>query len=315
MATSAEHGARAASGTPDRVRLNQIQASRLSQLTNIDIREIEGRDTLQLSESLKWRIDPDYFLFRRICGQVVRWDSVSGQYQPVPFATVHVMDTDCDFLGYFPRQVKWAWLYPIFCHEEEITEVLTDECGRFCVWIPWFDIDWVIRWRLERYCFPEIFVKPSIGELLQSAGVLPVPVPGPDPGPVELREAGLSLDHLASIVGRDTASKILLSQQATAVGGNRSTLQRLLNQPAYLNPVAPPTSAKLRELEHLHLARGCNRTEGVSKRQGGSRLSARPEPLRRTISALAVRMGDRGRTGADSRSPGYHILGYPGHGR
>ena len=226
------------------------------QLTNIDIREIEGRDTLQLSESLKWRIDPDYFLFRRICGQVVRWDSVSGQYQPVPFATVHVMDTDCDFLGYFPRQVKWAWLYPIFCHEEEITEVLTDECGRFCVWIPWFDIDWVIRWRLERYCFPEIFVKPPIGELLQSAGVLPVPVPGPDPGPVELREAGLSLDHLASIVGRDTASKILLSQQATAVGGNRSTLQRLLNQPAYLNPVAPPTSAKLRELEHLHHARG-----------------------------------------------------------
>ena len=57
MATSAEHGARAASGTPDRVRLNQIQASRLSQLTNIDIREIEGRDTLQLSESLKWRIE------------------------------------------------------------------------------------------------------------------------------------------------------------------------------------------------------------------------------------------------------------------
>src|SRR5258707_9542964 len=127
----------AANVSPDKVKLNRIQAQRLSTLTNINIQEIEGHDIAQLSESLKWKIDPDYFLFRRICGQVVRWDPGTGEYQPVPFATVHVMDTECDFLGFFPYQVKWAWLYPIFCFEEQITEVVTDECGNFCAWIPW----------------------------------------------------------------------------------------------------------------------------------------------------------------------------------
>lgn len=247
---------KAASVTPDKVKLNRIQAQRLSNLTNVSIKEIEGHDIAHLSETLKWQIDPAYFLFRRICGQVVRWDPVSGLYQPVPFATVHVMDTDCDFLGFFPYQVKWAWLYPIFCYEEQITEVLTDECGKFCVWIPWFDIDWVIRWRLERYCFPEIFVKPNLGELLQSVGVLPAPGPGPDPGPIELRDAGLSLDRLASVTGRETASKLLLAVKAAAIGGNRSTLKSLLSQPAFLNPVPPPTSPKLRDLHRHHHERG-----------------------------------------------------------
>ena len=87
---------------PDKVKLNRIQAQRLSSLTNISVKEIEGRDLAELSESFKWRIDPDYFLFRRDCGQVVRWVPGTGQYQPVPFATVHVMDTDCDFLAISP---------------------------------------------------------------------------------------------------------------------------------------------------------------------------------------------------------------------
>src|SRR5260370_39243321 len=171
--SSRKNQGKAARPTPDKVKLNRIQAQPLSKLTNVSAKEIEGLDIAQLSESLKWQIDPELFLFRRICGQVVRWDPISGQYQPVPFATVHVMDTDCDFLGFFPFQGMWAWLYPIFCCEEEITQVITDECGRFCVWIPWFDIDWVIRWRLERICFPEVFVRPDLGELQQSLGIVP----------------------------------------------------------------------------------------------------------------------------------------------
>jgi len=78
----------------------------------------------------------------------------------------------------------------------------------------------VIRWRLERYCFPEVFVKPTLGELLQFVGVVPVPGPEPDPGPIELRNAGLSLHRLASITGRETASHLLLVEQAAALGGN-----------------------------------------------------------------------------------------------
>lgn len=240
---------------PDKVKLNRIQAHRLASLANIDVKEIEGRDIAQLSETLKWRIDPEYFLFRRVCGQVVRWDPASGQYQPVPFATVHVMDTDCDFLGYFPFQAQWSWLYPIFCRQEEITEVVTDECGKFCVWVPWFDIDWVIRWRLERICFPEVFVKPNLGDLLQSVGVLPKG-PGDPGGPVELRNAGLSLDRLSSMVGRETASRLLLATQTASLGSSNSSLTRLLQQPAFPNPVPPPASPKLQALHKHHEEHG-----------------------------------------------------------
>jgi hypothetical protein len=255
-----QNRAQRANLAPDKVKLNRIQAQRLSSLTNISVKEIEGRDIAQLSESLKWQIDPNYFLFRRICGQVVRWDPATGQYLPVPFATVHVMDTDCDFLGYFPFEARLSWLYPIWCYQEEITEVITDECGNFCVWIPRFDIDWVIRWRLERYCFPEVFVKPNLGTLLQTAGVLPKPGPGPDPGPEQvlanLRDADLSLDRLASITGRETASQLLLAGQAAAIGKNNSALSGLLNQPAFRNPVPPPTSPNLHALHKHHKEHG-----------------------------------------------------------
>lgn len=237
MAKSKNSTSKPAIVAPDRIKLTGLQAQRLQQIANVDIAEIDGRNIAELSESLKWVVDPILFRFRRICGQVVRWDPASGIYQPVPFATVHVMDTLCDFLGYFPLEARLAWLYPIFCREEQITEVVTDACGKFCVWIPWFDIEWVIRWRLERYCYPEIFVPPTIGGLLQAAGVLPDPA-----GPIELAESGLTLDRLAGIVGRDTASRLLLAEQAATPGGKTTTLKTLLNAPAYPNKVPPPAS-------------------------------------------------------------------------
>ena len=246
----------AATVPPDKVKINPIQAQRLASLTNIDVKEIEGWDIAELSESLKWRVEPEWFRFRRICGQIVRWDPTTGEYQPVPFATVHVMDTECDFLGYFPERVIWAWLFPIFCRQEQIAEVVTDQCGRFCVWIPWFDIEWVIRWKLERICFPEIFVKPNLGQLLQAYGVLPKqgrgPGPGPGPGTIDFRDVGLSLDRLASITGRATASRLLLTSQAAAVGTSGSALSDLLGQPAFQNRVPPPKSSKLSGLQKIH---------------------------------------------------------------
>jgi hypothetical protein len=44
MAKSAQDNAQVVSVTPDKVRLNRVQARRLSQLTNVRIEEIEGRD-------------------------------------------------------------------------------------------------------------------------------------------------------------------------------------------------------------------------------------------------------------------------------
>jgi hypothetical protein len=31
-------------------------------------------------------------------------------------------DTDCSFVGYFPRVSKWAWYFPFKCRREEIAK-------------------------------------------------------------------------------------------------------------------------------------------------------------------------------------------------
>jgi hypothetical protein len=44
-----------------------------------------------------------------------------------------------------------------------------DRCLRALLRLrPWFDIDWILRWRRERICFPDIFVRPSISTRLRS---------------------------------------------------------------------------------------------------------------------------------------------------
>jgi hypothetical protein len=144
--------AQAMKTTPDKIKLGPAQASRLSKLTGLAAQELQGKTIAYLSDSLKWKIPPDLFLFRQVCGKVVKTDPATGIDYPVPYATVHIMDTDCSFLGLFPAGSPWAWLFPLFCHNEEIGHVKTDACGNFCAWIPAFDIDWIRRWRLERHC-------------------------------------------------------------------------------------------------------------------------------------------------------------------
>ena len=99
----------------------------------------------------------------------------------MPFATVDVLDRECDFWGYFPEPWPWAWLFPFRCREELLTSVVTDACGNFCVWIPRFEIEWILRWREERFCFPEFFVKPSLADLLKNLVEGPVFPVNPNP--------------------------------------------------------------------------------------------------------------------------------------
>jgi len=233
--------------------LNAIQTNRLAKLTGVNAAELKGQSLATLADRFKWVIDPGLFGFRRICGQVVKWDPVAGEDRPVPFATVHVMDTDCDFLGYFPYGLPWAWCFPIFCHQEELATVVTDECGHFCVWVPWFDIDWVIRWRLERHCYPEIFVKPSLREILEHLGALevaPRPGPGPDPGPNILKDGGLTIERIAAVAGRQTAMKLASAVRATRVGGKTGLVKDVLDERAFTLPMPPAHSAKLRQFQH-----------------------------------------------------------------
>lgn len=168
---------------PGQRKLTDRQAKRLAELAGVSVAELADTRFADVGDILKWRIDPKFFTHRRVCGRVVKTDPVTGVVQGVPGATVHVMDTDCSFLGYFPVESPlWWWLWPVSCTTEEIATAVTDECGNFCVWIPLVDIDYVVRWREERFCIPEI-VKPSLRDILDRVvGPWPIDPPVP-PGP------------------------------------------------------------------------------------------------------------------------------------
>src|SRR5689334_22525046 len=168
----AKHNEALTDAPPDRPPLNPLQAARLSAVTGLDAKTLTGLAPADIAEKFKWQIDPELLLFRRICGKVVK--KVNGVEYPVPFATVHVEDTDCSFLGFFPVENPFLWLFPISCHREEIGSVKTDACGRFCVWIPRFEIDWILRFRRERICLPDVLVKPNIREILRLLDQPPV---------------------------------------------------------------------------------------------------------------------------------------------
>jgi hypothetical protein len=237
--------------TPDRRPLNTLQAQRLSALADVDAKQLKGRSVLELSDTLKWHVDPRLFFFRKVCGQVVKKDAVTGAAYPVPFATVIVEDTDCTLLSYFPRGWKWGWHFPLACHREVLATVKTDKCGRFCVYVPRFDIDWILRWRHERFCFPDIFVRPDLGDLLDIAEPRPPfrPRPG-DPGPVE-RVAGLRLsaaEALAGVPGRQLAQRAADVQAARSFGARSDSLATASAQRAFPVDMPPPLPAEFQQL-------------------------------------------------------------------
>ncbi len=172
---------------PEERPITKIQSQRLASLTDIDAKNIVGQSLVNLSEKLRWQIDPSLLLFRKICGRVVKKDPVTGVEYGVPFATVFVEDTDSTFLSYFPSGSPYVWHYPTVSRREVIGSTKTDACGNFCVYVPRFDIDWILRWRKERVCYPIIFERPYIGDLLPKPPT-PVeipwpPIPKPDLGP------------------------------------------------------------------------------------------------------------------------------------
>lgn len=172
---------------PDQRPLTELQARRLAALSGVTVKELQGGRAAELAEQFKWRIDPRLFRFRRLCGRVVKTDPVTGEQYGVPGATVHVEDTDCDLVLYAPPQSPFVWFYPVRCRREVIATATTDACGNFCVWVPRWDIDWILHWRRERLCFPVIFERPRWRDLLDLPPleeVIPRPFPWPDPGPL-----------------------------------------------------------------------------------------------------------------------------------
>ena len=239
---------------PDRRQLTELQARRLGAISGIDAKELVGVVHGDLAEKFRWRIDPAFLFMRRVCGQVVRRDPVTGVDSPVPFATVHVEDTDCSFVGFFPGAWKWGWYFPFFCRREEIATVVTDECGRFCVWIPRFDIDWILRWRAERICFPDIFIRPSLADILDDfvdGPWPPIKLPDKgDPPPFEqLRALGdVGRERLAAHVGAPLADRVATALRRVGFGAAAAEGTELASRRAFDTELPPPIPAELRPL-------------------------------------------------------------------
>lgn len=236
------------------------QVKKLSKLIQIDEEELRGKNLASIAEEYKHTIDPMLITHVRVCGQVVKYDPTTGDELPVPFATVHVEDTDCHLIALYPFDSIWGWFYPFYCTREEITSVVTDACGRFCVWIPFFDIDWILKWRLKWICYPEIFNRPSIKDLLfKIIHELPPIIykppkpfpPWPDP-PILMRyrdsiirkanefrlpEAGATLDSIVDKI--------------STFGNKIEDLD--LDRPAFREEMPPPLSHNLLEKMMRHI--------------------------------------------------------------
>lgn len=248
---------------PDEVVVNPIQAERLALLTRRNAKELIGIKYGDLAERLKWHIDPELFLFRKICGRVVKKDPATGEEYGVPNATVIVEDTDCGLIGYFPLGSRYAWCYPIQCRREVLATVKTDECGYFCVWIPRWDIDWILTWRKERFCVP--FDRPRLVDILHDLPILiedpfpPRPGPGPDPGPVIDpgpvldRVSRLTYTDLTNALGPEVGRRVHALSAGATFGASRGRAAAALNEDAFPNGTPPPLPG---EFAHVSVSAG-----------------------------------------------------------
>lgn len=224
---------------PDRLPVTERRAKYLAELAGVDVKAIAGKAIADVHDALRWRLDPTFFHFRRICGQVVRRDPATGALLPVPNATVHVEDTDCSFLAYLPGGSPYVWLYPFGCRREEIATVRTDACGRFCVFLPFWDIDRILRWRRLRICFWEFFW-PRLRDLLEPRPVpIPIPRPLPDPPPFR-RLAAEDVDRLRDFAGDAVAQRLEAAIELGLQGERTAALDELLDEPLFAGGAPPP---------------------------------------------------------------------------
>ena len=216
---------------PSSFKLGPAAAKRLAAMSDMPAERLQGMTVAEISDKFRFEIDPQLLLFRRVCGEVVKTDPVTGVDYPVPFATVNVEDTDCSMLGFFPATAVWSWFFPFRCSREVIATTSTDACGKFCVWIPRWDIDWVLRFRRERHCFPIIFERPSLRDLIDEPIVREPGIPRLD-SQLEKAER-LRLDRLRSQV---------------RFGASTLPIDAALEAPAALPNARPPLPAELKQV-------------------------------------------------------------------
>lgn len=223
---------------------------------------------LQVDPGLIARI-PDYFFnFVRVCGKVVKKDPKTGETCAVPGAVVKLYDVDFNFLSWSP--VDWelfSWIYPFFIRRELLTTTTTNSCGEFCVFVPRFEIDAIIRWRKKLVCYPDFLLpirwKDIIDKVPSLIGKTPIGPIGPDPGPIE--RMGLSQKMGIRADGFTDMSKLvsgssspLLSRTAMASTRSLGAMTNLSSSKLFSNHMAPPKglnadsiSKRLRDPKHV----------------------------------------------------------------
>ncbi len=253
MTVEPSKAAHASNADPSKFTLGPASAKRLSAMTDVAAEQLAGLTLAAAADKFRYTIDPQLLLFRRVCGEVVKTDPVTGIDYPVPFATVKVEDTDCSLLGYFPAKGGWSWFFPFHCHREVIATTHTDACGKFCVWIPRWDIDWVLRFRHERHCFPIIFERPSLRDIIEHLfprewPPRPFPWPGPDPGPYADIDRGRLFAAVEQSYGRPLALRLDRARAQMAFGSATPALAATLDAPALLADMSPPLPPELTKL-------------------------------------------------------------------
>ena len=116
--------------------VTSLQAEHLQTLSMDHSAELAGATARDLRERLEPVLDPELLMLRQIRGRVVTYDATTDEYHPVPNATVHIEDTDCSFLSYFPSDLGYGWFFPFHCTREPIATTTTEECGEFRVFVP-----------------------------------------------------------------------------------------------------------------------------------------------------------------------------------
>jgi hypothetical protein len=224
-------------GLDEKRRLGGSQARFIAKETSLAIDEVAELKVGDVGDKLATFLDPYWLFNRKLCGRVVQRDPLTGELRGVPGATVEVRDTDCS--GWFRKVGTFHWFYPLGCTQDTIATAVTDECGYFCVWIPRWLSEWVLRWRKERICFP--VERPRIGD------VIPIPLPDPpvvrdpgwiDPVPQTVVQSDPRLDHV-------TAKRVDTLTAEISAGSGRAGLDRLLAEPLRLAPPAPPSDEDL----------------------------------------------------------------------
>lgn len=224
--------------------LSEIQVKRLSSVSGVSTEKLKGLSIAEISDKFRFELDYTLLFYKKVCGRVVKTDPDTGIQYPVPFATVHVEDTDCNLFAFAPVDSPYIWYYPLWCHREVIATVVTDECGWFCVNVPRWDIDWILKWRRERICFPDIFIKPTIRDILDD--ILPrvddifPPRPQPDPVPWYLDVEEPLLQRAAEALGQPVIDKLTRVAEGAAFGRPAEDLHNLLESPAFTRSLPPP---------------------------------------------------------------------------